>query len=228
VDAKGQPWAPEKPVLAWDGKTWVGDVVDGGGGPGEKYPFIMRANGVGQLYGPGLADGPFPEHYEPLECPVTEHTFSKQLHNPVALQFGQEYKAVCDPKFPFVCTSYRVTEHWQTGLMTRHTPWLLEAEPQMFTEISEELAKLRGIKNGDKVVLESVRGKVEATAIVTKRIKPFKIMGNEIHLVGIPWHYGWIYPKNGGESANLLTPSVGDPNTGIPETKAFMVNLKKA
>jgi len=230
VNLAGKPYAPKKAVIAWNGEKWEGDVPDGGWKPGTKHPFIMTGEGFGRLYGPGRVDGPFPEYYEPLECPVSKHPFSKQLHNPTALQFKEEYKAVCDPKFPFVCSTYRVTEHWQTGHMTRHTPWLLEAEPQIFCEMSPELAKLRGIKNGDKVTLESVRGSLWAIAIVTPRLKPFTVMGNTVHQVGIPWHFGWQYPENGtgGDSANLLTPSVGDPNTGIPETKAFMVNVRKA
>ncbi len=232
VDLNGKPWAPNKPVLAWDAanKKWLIDIVDGGGDAGTIYPFIMQQHGLGALYGPGLNDGPFPEYYEPLECPVTEHPFSKQLNNPTALQFADEaYKrTVCDPRFPFVCTTYRVTEHWQTGVLTRWLPWLTEAQPQMFCEMSEELAELKGIKNGDKVILENLRGKLWAIAIVTKRFKPFEVMGNPVHVVGIPWHFGWVWPKDGGDAANLLTPAVGDPNTGIPETKAFMVNVKKA
>ncbi|MFW6235593.1 MAG: formate dehydrogenase-N subunit alpha, partial [Desulfovibrionales bacterium] len=228
VDPKGKPWAPEKAVIEWTGEKWEGDVPDGGWPPGEKFPFIMRPEGHAQLYGPGLAEGPFPEYYEPLECPIEAHPFSGQLHNPVAMQFMEERKAVCDPRFPFVCSTYRVTEHWQTGLMTRNTPWLLESEPQMFCEMSTELAQLRGIKNGEKVWLDSVRGSLWAIAIVTERLKPFEVMGQTIHQVGIPWHYGWAFPKNGGDAANILTPSVGDPNTGIPETKAFMVNVRKA
>jgi formate dehydrogenase major subunit len=112
--------------------------------------------------------------------------------------------------------------------MTRYTPWLLECEPQMFCEMSPDLARLRGIENGEKVIVENERGSVWAIAIVTQRMQPFDIMGSVIHQVGIPWHYGWVWPSYGGDSANLLTPSVGDPNTGIPETKAFMVNVKKA
>ncbi len=230
VDAKGKPWAPNKPVVEWTGsKTkWKGDVPDGGWAPEAKYAFIMRKHGHGQLFGPGRADGPFPEYYEPLECPVKKHSYSTKLNNPTALKFDDEKKAVADPNFPYVCSTYRVTEHWQTGLMTRNQEWLVEAEPQVFIELSEQLAKLRGIKNGDKVILESVRGKLWAKAIVTKRIQPFTIAGKTVHQVGLPWHFGWTWPKNGGDSANILTPSVGDPNTGIPETKAFMVNVKKA
>jgi len=228
VDLTGKPYAPEKPVIQWTGEKWIGDVPDGGWKPGTKYAFIMKPEGHGHIFGPGRNDGPFPEYYEPLECPVSHHPFSKQLHNPTALQFANEYKAVCDPKYPFVCTTYRVTEHWQSGVMTRYTPWLLEAEPQMFCEMSEELAKARGINNGDKVNVASARGELWAIAIVTKRFKPFKVMGNIVHQVGIPWHFGWVFPQNGGDAANLLSPSVGDPNTGIPETKAFMVNVRKA
>ncbi len=232
VDLSGKPWAPEKPVLAWDAgnKKWLIDVVDGGGDAGAKHPFIMQQHGMGQIYGPGLNDGPLPEHYEPLECPIAEHPFSKRLNNPTAMVFSDEAhkRTVCDPRFPFVCTTYRVTEHWQTGVLTRWLPWLTEAEPQMFCEMSEELAELKGIKNGDKVILENPRGELWAIAIVTKRFKPFEVLGSTVHVVGIPWHFGWVWPKDGGDAANLLTAAVGDPNTSIPESKAFMVNVKKA
>jgi formate dehydrogenase major subunit len=98
----------------------------------------------------------------------------------------------------------------------------------MFVEMSEELAKLKGIKNGERVKAVSARGSVECTAIVTKRFKPFDLGGSTVHQVGFPWHFGWRWPESGTEeSANLLTPSTGDPNTRIPETKAFMVNVVK-
>ncbi|QAZ67400.1 formate dehydrogenase-N subunit alpha [Solidesulfovibrio carbinolicus] len=235
VDPQGKPYQPEKAVIAWEDGKWVGDVPDGPWPPmadqkNGKSPFIMTTEGLGLIFGPGRNDGPLPEHYEPLECPVGENPFSKQLHNPTALKFTgpTEVHASCDPRFPFVCSTYRVTEHWQTGVMTRNSPWLLEAEPQMFCEMSPELAKMRGIKNGEKVILESTRGSLWAKAIVTERIQPFTVLGQTIHQVGIPWHYGWTWPKHGGDSANILCPSVGDPNTGIPETKAFMVNVRKA
>jgi formate dehydrogenase major subunit len=109
--------------------------------------------------------------------------------------------------------------------MTRWQPWLLETQPQLFVEMSHELAKMRGIKNGAKVLVKSPRGKVTAVAMVTHRFRPFRIQGTVVHQVGLPWHYGWVHPKGGGDSANLLTPSAGDPNTRIPETKAFMVNV---
>ena len=234
VDPQGKPYQPQKPVIEWAGDKWAGDVPDGPWPPlaneGGKLPFIMNVDGVGQLFGPGRNDGPLPEYYEPLECPVSEQPFSKTLHNPTALTFAgpMDHTVSCDPRFPFVCTTYQVTEHWQTGVMSRHIPWLLEAQPQMFVELSPELAKLRGINGGDKCTVESARGQVWAIAVVTERLRPMQVMGQTIHMVGLPWHFGWLYPKDGGDSANLLTPSVGDPNTGIPETKAFMVNVKKA
>ncbi len=102
--------------------------------------------------------------------------------------------------------------------------------PQQFVEISEELAKEKGIKSGDKVIVSSARGKVWAIAWVTNRFKPFDVMGKTIHQVGLPWCFGWQYPEDGsgGDSSNLLSPTVGDANTMIPETKAFMVNVEKA
>ena len=254
VNPNGKPWDPKRAVITWNGEKWVGDVPDGVGDPGSgRPPFIMKPDGVASLFGPGLVDGPFPEHYEPLECPVEKNIMSPQKHNPAIRRFdkpgvGSEmdvYSGVasCDPRYPFICSTYRVSEHWQTGVLTRWCPWLAEMQPGMFVEMSVELAKDKGIKNGEKVIVKSARGEVEAAAIVTARFKPFNIDGNIIHEVGIPWHFGWITqarPKNKyskidkkpevftyGDAANLLTPTIGDANTMIPESKAFMVNVVK-
>ena len=198
----------------------------------------MKPSGVAHLFGPGRADGPFPEHYEPLECPIQENPFNKKHRiNPTVKLFFEEggkkpedafYS--CDTRYPYVCTTYRVTEHWQTGVMTRHQPWQLEMMPQLFVEMSKELAAEKGMKNGDKVKVSSGRGEVLAFASVTTRFKPFKVMGSTVHQVGLPWCFGWQFPEDGsgGDSANLLTSTIGDANTMIPETKAFMVNIEKA
>ncbi len=252
VDPQGRPWDPERPVIKWDATkinpatnkpgVWVGDVPDGPAPPeaaeGGKLPFIMKPDGVGSIFGPGLTDGPFPEHYEPLECPLQENPMSKQYNSPtIKLWYTKEGQktapedifAACDVRYPFVASTYRVSEHWQTGVLTRHEPWLLEMVPQIFLEMSKELAAEKGIKNGDKVRVSSARGELWAKAIVTTRLKPFKIAGNTVHQVGLPWHFGWQWPADGsgGESANLLTPTIGDSNTMIPETKAFMVNVER-
>jgi len=249
VDMKGNPWDKEHPVIKWNGTKWEGDVPDGVPAPGSgRPPFIMKTHGVGSVFGPGLADGPFPEHYEPLECPVEKNFMSPQMNNPTIKRWDKEgtgtnvdARATCDPRFPFVCSTYRVSEHWQTGVMTRWCPWLAEMQPEMFVEMSKELGKLKGIKNGERAIVKSIRGEVEAVAIVTERFKPFKINGNVVHQVGIPWHFGWVttamrkYVKGdkkpevftSGDAANLLTPFIGDANTMIPESKAFMVSVEK-
>jgi formate dehydrogenase major subunit len=163
----------------------------------------MRKHGHAQIFGPGRADGPFPEHYEPLECPVEKNYLNPQMVNPTAAVYSTEADAhaTCDPRFPYVGTTYRVSEHWQTGLMTRTQSWLMELQPQMFVELSEELARLKGIRNGERVNVKSARGQVECSAIVTKRFKPFTIAGLTVHQVGIPWHYGWRWPstRQGGQ-----------------------------
>jgi len=228
VDKNGKPWNPAKAVIEWKDGAWTGDVVDGGGGPGTRHPFIMQPEGFGAIYGPGREDGPFPEHYEPLESPFKHHAFSKQPVNPVAYSAENEPIATADMRYPFIGTTYRVTEHWQTGLMTRRCSWLLEAAPQNFAELDPVLAAAKGIQNGDRVKVSSIRGSVIATAIVTERLQPLKANGKVTHTVGLSWHYGWLVPKNGGDNANLLTAAAGDPNVGIPETKAFMVNIEKA
>ncbi len=255
VDEYGRPRNPKRPVIYWNGKKWVGDVPDGGWPPlvnAEKTrkAFIMKPHGVAHIFGPGRADGPFPEHYEPLECPVQENPFSKTHRiNPATKLFyavegrhavpkkegglPEDIFATHDTRYPYVCTTYRLTEHWQTGVLTRHLPWQLEMQPQMFVEMGKELAKEKGIRNGEVVKVSSARGEVKAIAVVTGRFKPFTIMNATVHQVGLPWCYGWQYPGGdvdkggGGDSSNLLTPTIGDANTMIPETKAFMVNVEK-
>ena len=109
--------------------------------------------------------------------------------------------------------------------MTRNLPWLAEMQPDMFVEMSRELAAEKGIKNGDRVTVRSARGKLTAVAVVTPRLKPFNINGKTVHQVGMPWHWGYEGLVTGG-SANTLTPPVGDANTMIPETKAFLCNIE--
>jgi formate dehydrogenase major subunit len=235
VDKNGKPYNPAKAVIEWDGKAWQGDVPDGGQPPmaqkGGVYPFIMTTDGHGQLYGPGREDGPLPEHYEPAETPLAQNPFSPQMNNPCMKKVsGSEYDVLCkpaDPRFPIVLTTYSMTEHWCSGSETRNGNGLLEAEPQQYIEMSPQLAAERGIKNGDVVEVESLRGKVQAVAMVTIRIKPFQVMGKTVHLVGMPFAFGWTKPKC-GDATNRLTTSVGDPNTTIPEYKACMVNVRKA
>lgn len=234
VDKNGQPWDPARPVLKWENGKWVGDIPDGPWPPLSdkekgRLPFIMKPDGVASLFGPGLAEGPFPEHYEPLEGPLAKNLISSQLSNPVMKIFKKECDVYsgCDPKFPFVCTTYSSTEHWCTGAETRWQSWLTEAQPEAYVEISKELAELRGIKNGEKVRVESPRGKVECVAMVTTRFRPFKVGGQTVHQIGMTFNYGWLFPKGCGDSANLLTPTAGDANTMTPEYKAFMVNVTK-
>ena len=231
VDLNGEPWDKEHPVIWWQGDKWVGDVPDGGWPPmavdpeNTKYPFIMKPEGHARFFGPGMAEGPFPEHYEPWESPI-DNPMSKQQNNPAFKIWRPDEQGTPD-KYPIVCSTYRVCEHWQGGQMTRNMPWLIEMMPEPFVEISEELAAEKGIVNGEKVIVESTRGQVYLVAIVTKRFKPFQMNGKKVHQVGIPWHWGFTGLST-GDSANSLTPHVGDANTMIPEYKAFLVNVRKA
>jgi len=230
VDLDGKPWDAEHPVIKWNAVTrkWDGDVPDGGAPPmnqGGYYPFIMKPEGHSRLYGPGMAEGPMPEHYEPWESPVS-NAMSKQQSNP-AFKVWRPQEQGDRAKYPIVCSTYRVSEHWQGGQMTRNVPWLVEMQPEPFCEMSEELAAEKGIEKGDRVIVESARGEVNVVAVVTKRFKPFKMNGTTVHQVGVIWHWGYTGLST-GDSANMLTPHVGDANTMIPEYKAFLVNVRKA
>ncbi|MBN2475181.1 MAG: formate dehydrogenase-N subunit alpha [Pirellulales bacterium] len=238
VDLDGKPWDRQTPVIAWQDGKWVGDVPDGGWPPisvdpeKTKYAFIMKPEGHARLFAMELADGPLPEHYEPLESPLTANPLNAQMLNPAAKRWTGEadVAAACgSAEFPYVCSTYRVTEHWQTGVMTRHCPWLLELQPQLFVELSRELAAEKGIKAGDQVRVSSKRGAVTAIALPTARLRPLTVQGKTVHQVGLPWCFGWLEPAGGkgGDSANLLTPNIGDANTMIPESKAFMVDIAR-
>ncbi len=246
VDLNGEPFDTKRPVIKWNptkGGTggWDGDIPDGGYPPmaveAGRYPFIMNSEGTGRLFAAwgsttplsphtkSMDDGPMAEFYEPWESPVT-NPMSKQQSNPVFKVWRPEEKGSSD-RFPIVCTTYRVCEHWQAGQMTRNLPWLVEAMPEPFVEMSEELAAEKSIANGEKVIVESARGQVKMVAVVTKRFKPFQMNGQKVHQVGMVWHWGYTGLST-GDSANLLTPHVGDANTMIPEYKAFLVDVRKA
>jgi formate dehydrogenase major subunit len=231
VDLDGVPWDKEHPVIWWKDSKWTGDVPDGGWPPiavdpaATKWPFIMKPEGYARMFGFGRVDGPLPEHYEPWESPV-DNAMSGQQNNPTITIFRPDEQGTRD-KYPIVCSTYRVSEHWQGGQMTRNMPWVIEAQPEPFCEMSLELAAEKNIANGDHVIVESKRGQVNMVALVTRRFKPFQLNGKKVHQVGVVWHWGYTGLST-GDSANVLTPHVGDPNTTIPEYKAFLVDVRKA
>jgi formate dehydrogenase major subunit len=172
-----------------------------------------------------MKDGPFPEHFEPWESPTKNMMHSRDL-NPPTIVFEPEKQGKVE-QYPIIGTTYRVSEHWQTGALTRNLPWLAELMPNMFVELSEELAKEKGIKNGRKVIISTTRGDVEALACVTKRFKPFNINGKTIHEIGLVWQYGFKGYAT-GDSANRVTPHIGDANSMCPEYKAWLCDIRRA
>jgi len=235
VDLQGRPWDRKRWVIRWNpalknGKGgWEGDVPDGGWAPGTKHAFIMKPDGHAWLWASNLADGPLPEHYEPIESPL-RHPISSQQVNP-AIKLWHRDVPEGNPvgthdRYPLVGTTYRVSEHWQAGAMTRNLPWLAELMPDVFVEVSKELAHERGLENGDRVKVSTARGSIKAYALVTRRFRPFQISGRTVHQIGVVWHFGWEGIAK-GDSANVLTPHVGDANTMIPEFKAFLCDIEK-
>jgi formate dehydrogenase major subunit len=190
----------------------------------------MKPDGVGWLFDPvGPLDGPLPTHYEPVESPVQNQVY-KQQTSPV-LKYWQrdnnQLAAVGDPRSPHVITTYRLTEHYLAGAMSRWNPWLTELQTEPFIELVPELAQEKGIHNLDWVRISTPRGAIKVKALVTRRLRPFKVGGKLVHHVGIPWHWGY-QGLSTGDAGNELTSSVGDSNVSIHEGKAFVCNVEKA
>jgi formate dehydrogenase major subunit len=229
-DKEGNPWDASRSGIRWTGEKWVGDVPDikPDSKPGEFGAFIMNAEGVGRLFAPALNDGPFPEHYEAIEAPVANPLHPKQSTNPASMKMSsdKDLYATAD-KFPVVCTTYRLTEHFH--YWTQHNPRLNALVPDFFFEIPEEYAKELGIANTGKITVSNPRGSITAMAMVTKRLKPMKVDGKNVWQIGMPIHWGYAgNPGHTGPLANFLTPSAFDPNTFTPEFKAFLVKVEKA
>ena len=237
-DPTGKPWDAKRKLVQWNGEKWGGaDVPDirPDANPGDAdrvQPFIMTAEGVARLFAPtGMAEGPLPEHYEPFESPLTTNPMHpnnpKARANPAARVFKGDMEAFGTPKdFPYVATSYRLTEHFHYWTKNVKTSAILQ--PQQFVEISEQLAAEKGIGNGDRVKVSSNRGFIKAVAVVTKRIPQLECDGQKIHTVGLPNHWGFVGVAKQGYLVNTLTPFVGDANTQTPEYKSFTVNIEKA
>jgi len=239
----GEPWSERKKLVWWDSQSWTGlDVPDfkkdkppdyrpsgdekGLDGHRGDAPFILHEDGLGWIYVPkGLQDGPLPTHYEPLESPVKNVFYSRDT-NPVVNWFTRaenRFAPPGDPRFPHVLTTYRLTEHHTGGGMSRFLSHLAELQPEMFVEISPELARELKINNSDYICLVTLRGAIETRALVSRRIRPIQLNGKTVHQIAMPFHFGNAGPVR-GNIANDLTAISGEPNVTIMEAKAMSCN----
>jgi formate dehydrogenase major subunit len=235
ADKDGKPWDPSRRYMAWNGKAWAGaDVPDmrPDAAPEQGVgAFIMNPEGVARLHAVGMNEGPFPEHYEPFETPLGMNPMApnnpKATSNPAARVYKGDMEAFGKKEeFPYPATTYRLTEHLH--FWTKHAKSNAVTQPAPFVEIGTELAREKGIKQGDRVRVRSNRGEVVASCVVTKRMKALEVNGKKVHHVGIPIHWGFKGVTQNGYLANALTPFVGDANSQTPEFKAFLVNIEKA
>ncbi len=251
ADPDGKPWSERKKLVWWDEsqRKWTGyDTPDfeatkppsyrppkGARGPDAiagTEPFIMQNDGRGWLFAPaGLSDGPMPTHYEPQDSPVTNPLYARQ-RNPSRRVFSHPNNRMHPDAetpgadvFPFAMTTYRLTEHFTAGGMTRWTPYLAELQPELFCEVSPELARERGLAHADWATVVTARGAIEARVMVTARMTPLRHGERVIHTIGMPYHWG----PNGyatGDSVNELTAMVVDPNSHIQEVKALSADIQ--
>ena len=240
-DPSGKPWDADRRQIWWDedARRWVGnDVPDFKADSNPKDhmgPFIMNAEGVGRIFGPltAFADGPFPEHYEPIESPIANPLHPNQSNNPVVKKFNTplDKYGTTEQGFTVVCTTYRLTEQYH--YWTKNNPVNVQLIPEPFIEIPVELADEMGIRGAEKIKVTSARGTYIAKAFVTRRIKPMTIDGKKVYQIGLPIHQGFRgikedEDKDARTPANLLTPTVYDPNAYTPEFKGFLVKVEKA
>jgi formate dehydrogenase major subunit len=240
-DPSGKPWDASRRQVWWNegAARWVGnDVPDfkSDSKPADHMgPFIMNPEGIGRLFGPLTAfhDGPFPEHYEPIESPIANPLHPERSNNPVAKKptgSGEKYGTPADG-FNVICTTYRLTEHYH--YWTKNNPMNVQLVPEPFIEIPVDLANDLSVKGGDKIKVTSARGAYVAKAMVTHRIKPMTIDGKKTYQIGIPIHWGYRgIAEDAGKTSlnpiNMLSPAVVDPNAYTPEFKGFLVKVEKA
>jgi len=252
ADASGKPWSERKKYVWWDAEqgkwTSLGDTPDfpptkapdyepdrgdkGLAGIAGNKPFILHPDGRGWLYSPtGLVDGPLPAHYEPQESPFRNLLYAQQ-QNPTRQLFHRPLNAYnpsnSEPGaevFPFVLTTYRLTEHHTAGGMSRVVPYLAELQPEFFVEVSPELAAERGLEHVGWATVVTARNCVEARVMVTHRVKPLQIQGRIMHLVGAPYHWGGVGIVT-GDSANELLPLALDNNVHISEYKVATCDIQ--
>ncbi len=246
ADPEGRPWSERKAYVWWDAdqRRWVGhDTPDfERHKPPDYQPppdavaehalagtdaFIMQTDGRGWLYVPtGLVDGPLPVHYEPAETPFTNPLYAQQA-NPARLVYPHpenRYHPVGSEVFPYVFTTYRLTEHHTAGGMSRTVPYLAELQPEFFCEVSPALAAERGLVNGGWATIVTARTAVEARVLVTERMRPLRIGDRVVHQIGLPYHWGHAFAWT-GDAANDLLPVVLDPNVHIQESKAATCDI---
>ena len=243
----GQPWSERKKLVWWDEnkKEWTGldhpdydkkmapdmpaDLQHGHGTDalGGAKPFTLHPDGVGWLYVPsGLKDGPLPTHYEPLES-ILENPLYDQQTNPAAdrkKRPDNPYAAPHDARFPYILTTYRLTEHHTAGGMSRYLSHLSELQPELFTEVSPELAGEIGLEHGDWATIMTPRAIIEARVMVTSRMRPLHVDGRTVHQVGLPYHWGYRGNVTGDVVNDLLVISE-EPNVRIMETKALVCSI---
>lgn len=253
ADPDGKPWSERKKYVWWDEESqkWTGkDVPDfvpdkapsyrpepGTGGPdglAGDDPFVMMADGKGWLFTPkGMVDGPLPTHYEPPESPV-ENPLYRQQSNPSRLTFPREDNLLAPSGeqpgaevYPFMFTTYRLTEHHTAGGMSRWLPYLSELQPEFFCEVSPALAEERELVNGGWATIVSPRAVVEARVLVTDRMTPLQINGRTVHQIGLPYHWGVGGDAVvSGDSANDLVNVTLDPNVQIQEDKVGLCDIR--
>jgi formate dehydrogenase major subunit len=235
-DLDGKPFNRARALVSWNGTAWGGaDIPDFKADEDPTHgmgPFIMNPEGVARFFArKNMAEGPFPEHYEPFETPLAKNPLSpnepRALSNPAARVFADDRKAFGKvEEFPHAATTYRLTEHFH--YWTKHVRLNAIIQPEQFVEIGDALGKELGISSGDTVKVSSNRGYIRAIAVVTKRLKVLEIEGKPLHHVGIPIHWGFKGLAKPGYLANTLTPVVGDGNAQTPEFKSFLVKVEKA
>lgn len=245
----GTPWSERKKLVWWDSekKEWGGldnadfkknlapdtpDNLEDGKGVealGGARPFTLHPDGVGWIYvASGLKDGPLPTHYEPLESPIHNPLYTQQ-DNPAAQKKVRPDNPYAnspgDPKYPYVLTTYRLTEQHTAGGMTRTLSHLAELQPELFTEVSPELADELGLIHGEWATISTPRAEVEARVLITPRMRPVWVDGKRIHQVGLPYHWGYKGMSKGDIVNDLLVISE-EPNVRIMETKALVCNVR--
>jgi formate dehydrogenase major subunit/formate dehydrogenase alpha subunit len=203
--------------------SWIISELSGRLGYAMKFDFIEEIfQEIGSVW-PGVAG----ITYARIEkngiqwpCPTIDHPgtpylFKGGFPRGKATFSVVEYKPskeLPNKEYPFMLSTGRHLFHYHTGTMIRKEDALHNVAGEAYAELNPDDANGLKLKDGQKVRMSSRRGEIEINVKISERVGKGRVF--------IPFHYKEA-------AANILTNTVLDPISKIPELKVCAIKIEK-